>query len=78
MSLGDRFNHTQAVPAVLGSVITPAEVRVRARRRVEARALNDEDCRVLLDMLGLTPRPVDCETTVLPPSVHGDARTEPV
>lgn len=53
MSLGDRFDHTQAVPAVLSALSTPEGVRRCARVSTAGRSLGVEDCRVLLDMLGL-------------------------
>jgi hypothetical protein len=36
---------------------TPEGVRARARRAVERQALDTDDCRLLLDALGLGPTP---------------------
>jgi hypothetical protein len=55
VSLGDRFGHTQAVPAVLHTMSSPEGVRDAARRFVASRATGVDDCRELLAMLGLAP-----------------------
>lgn len=60
-------------------------IRRRAQLFVAAHATDVDDCRVLLDMLGLTPTAVevanrhatqDQDSPVRPASVHGDARTD--
>lgn len=55
MSLGDRYDHTQAVPASLAGLTTPEGVRDKARRYAATQAADLDDCRLLLDMLGLGP-----------------------
>jgi hypothetical protein len=53
VSLGDRFDHTQAIPGVLAALSTPEGVRDRARLSVASRATDADDCRDLLDAFGL-------------------------